>query len=53
MVVAKRGVGANFVQGGTLMDHRMKRLLNDMTWAMLKESKKFIPPGIIAADHIW
>jgi hypothetical protein len=44
IVIAKRGAGAKYVQDGSMMREHIRRLLDKMSWAVLKTSGKYIPP---------
>jgi hypothetical protein len=44
IIIAKRGAGAKYVQDGSMMRDKIRRLLDKMSWAELKKSDKYIPP---------
>ena len=43
IIIAKRGAGAKYVQDGSMMRDKIRRLLDKMSWAELKKSDKYIP----------
>lgn len=52
VIVAKRGAGAKHIQDGRSMRDKIKRLLDQMSWAELKKSGKYIPPEDDACAHL-
>jgi hypothetical protein len=44
IIIAKRGAGVKYVQDGSMMRDKIRRLLDKVSWAELKKSDKYIPP---------